>query len=60
MEIQLEARYGHIGGSASGKKISKHHKIFKDVYKYYGVSEEDIVNNSKRYKDLLRQLAMRH
>ena len=60
MEIQLESRFEYIGGSTSGKKISKFHKIYKDVYKYYGVSEEDIKNHTKRYEDLLRQLAMRH
>lgn len=60
MHIQLEARYGYIGGGASGKFISKYHRIYKDVYKYYGVSEEDIANNSRRYQDLLRTLAMRH
>lgn len=60
MEIQLESRFGYIGGSASGKFISKYHKIYKDAYKYYGVSKADIVNNSKRYQDLLRKLAIRH
>lgn len=60
MEIQLESRFGYIGGGASGKFISKYHKIYKDVYKYYGVSKKDIANNSKRYQNLLRQLAIRH
>ena len=60
MEIQLESRFGYIGGGVSGKFISKYHKIYKDVYKYYGVSKEDIANNSKRYQNLLRQLAIRH
>lgn len=60
MEIQLESRFEYIGGSTSSKKISKFHKIYKDVYKYYGVSEDDIVNNTKRYQNLLRTLALRH
>jgi len=60
MEIQLESHYGYIGGGASGKSISKYRKINKDVYRYYGVSEEDINNQTKRYDNLLRQLAMRH
>ncbi len=60
MEIQLESHYGYIGGGASGKFIPKFRKIHKDVYKYYGVSEDDIKNHTKRYDDLLRQLAMRH
>lgn len=60
MEIQLESRYGYIGGGVSGKFISKYRKIYKDVYRYYGVSEEDINNQTKRYENLLCQLAMRH
>ena len=60
MELQLESRFGYIGGGTSGKKISKFHKIYKDVYKYYGVSEDDIKNHTKRYENLLRQLAIRH
>ena len=59
MEIQLESRFEYIGGGTSGSKTSKFHKIYKDVYKYYGVSEEDIKNNSKRYQNLLQTLAMR-
>ena len=60
MDIQLESRYGYIGGGASGKFIPKFRKIHKDVYRYYGVSEDDIKNHTKRYDDLLRCLAMRH
>ena len=60
MELQLEARFEYIGGSTSGKRISKFRKTYKDVYKYYGVSEDDIKNHTKRYEDLLRQLAIRH
>ena len=59
MEIELESGFEYIGGSTSGRKVSKFHKIYKDVYKYYGVSEDDIKNNSKRYQNLLRTLAMR-
>lgn len=61
MEIQLESRFGYIGGGFSGRKgNSKYKKIYKDAYKYYGVSEEDIVNHTKRYQNLLRTLAIRH
>lgn len=58
MEIQLESRFEYIGGSTSGKKLSKFRKIYRDVYKYYGVSDYDIKNHTKRYENLLRQLAM--
>lgn len=60
MDLQLEARFGYIGGGASGKFIPKFRKIEKDVYKYYSVSEDDITNNTERYQDSLRTLAMRH
>ncbi len=60
MEIQLESRFGYIGGGGSGKNLSKYHKIYKDVYRYYGVSENDIKNHTKRYEDLLRTLALKH
>ena len=60
MEIQLESHFDYIGGGFSGKKHSNFRKICKDIYKYYGVSKEDIANNTKRYQNLLRQLAMRH
>ena len=60
IELQLEARFEYIGGSTSGKKLSKFNKIYKDVYKYYGVSDYDIKNQTKRYENLLRQLAMQH
>ena len=60
MELQLESRFAYIGGGTNGKRISKFHKIYKDVYKYYGVSEDDIRNNTKRYQNLLRTLARRN
>jgi len=60
MEIQLESQFDYIGGGTSGKRISKFHKIYKDVYKYYGVSEDDIKNDTKRYQNLVRTLARWH
>lgn len=63
MNIQLESHFGYIGGGFRGinkRENSEFEKIYKDVYKYYGVSEDDIVNNTKRYENLLRTLAIRH
>ena len=60
MEIQLESRFEYIGGSTSGKNLSKFNKIYKDIYKYYGVSDYDINNHTKRYENLLRILALKH
>ena len=60
MHIIIEKKYDHIGGGASGEKsIKDFHKIFKDVYRYYGVTEEDITNKTKRYNMVVRTLAQR-
>lgn len=57
--ILIETKYEHIGGGASGKTkaVNRFHKVYKEIYRYYGVSEEDIAGKSKRYEDYLRQLA---
>ena len=58
----FEKNYGYIGGSASGesdKAMKKYGRIFRDVYKYYGVTQDDIDNQTKRYEDMLRTLARR-
>ena len=58
MHIIIEKKYNHIGGGASGKKtIKEFHKIYKDVYRYYGVTREDIANKTKRYDMVVRTLA---
>lgn len=57
--VLIEKRYAYIGGGASGstKTVRKFGKIFKDIYRYYGVTQEDIDSKSKRYEDLIRRLA---
>lgn len=63
MHLDLEARFGHIGGGFSGsdrRGTRQYSKIYKDVRRYYGVTEEDIVNKTKRYQELLTTLAMKH
>lgn len=54
----IEKRFGYIGGGASGnKKIMKRfQRIYKDIYRYYGVTEEDIKNKTKRYEEVVRAL----
>lgn len=66
MHIDLEARFGCISGGFSGpakrgKKNGKREfdKMYKDIHLYYGVTEDDIVNETSRYKDLIRTLAMK-
>jgi hypothetical protein len=59
-KVIIEKKYGYIGGSASGTKNAKmFDKIFRDIYKYYGVSQEDIDKKTKRYEELIKTLARR-
>ena len=59
MHMLIEMRYAYIGGGASGntKTVREFHKVYKDIYRYYGVTQEDIDSKSKRYEELLRRLA---
>ena len=60
--ITVEKNYGYIGGSASGSKNSfmrEFDKTFRKVYQYYGVTQKDIDNNTKRYIELVKTLARR-
>ena len=50
-------KHGYIGGSFSGpgkREKKQYEKIYHDVYRYYGVSMEDIANKTKRYEDVVR------
>ncbi len=61
-KLILEKKYGYIGASASGKSrkaMKRHHRMFRDVYQYYGVTQTDIDTQTKRYEELLRTLAIR-
>ena len=59
MQVIFEKRFGYIGANAGGmpKYMKTFSKIYKDVYKYYGVTQEDIDNESRRYKELANCLA---
>ena len=60
--ITVEKNYGYIGGSASGSKngfMREFDKTFRKVYQYYGVTQKDIDNNTKRYRELVKTLARR-
>lgn len=59
IEFSMERRWGLISCSYSGKKedMKKLNAIYKDVYLYYGVSEEDIRNQTERYQELVNVLA---
>ena len=63
MHFETEARFGHIGGGFSGcgnAKRRRYERLLRKIYTYYGVTEEDIAGNTKRYQMLVRMLAMRH
>lgn len=62
MHLSLESRFGYIGGGFSGQ--GKHgqrrfRKIYRDIHRYYGVTETDIAEETQRYKELLTTLAMK-
>ena len=61
MHVVIEKKFEYIGGGASGSKkaIKEYHKILKDIYRYYGVTQEDIDHKTKRYETLVRQLAIK-
>jgi len=54
----IEKKYGYIGDGASGSRsvIRKLRHIDRKVFRYYGVSSEDITKKSERYKDVVRAL----
>lgn len=58
MHIIIEKHFSYIGGGVSGnkKEMRRFHRIFKEVYKYYGVSSEDIEMKTKRYEQVVRAL----
>jgi len=61
MRLTIEWKYQYIGGSCSGSKfkMKKYKKIYRNVYRYYGVSQEDIDKKTKRYEELVKTLAMK-
>lgn len=63
MQICIETTFGYIGGGFTGsgkggKRLFE--KIYKDIYRYYGVTVDDIANETPRYKTLLTTLAMKN
>lgn len=56
IEIELEDNRGLMGTSICGT-LKKMQKILKDIYLYYGVSEEDIKNETQRYLSLVAEMS---
>jgi Ribonuclease G/E len=61
MQFSIERNYGYIGGGASGSKknMKKYEKLYRDIYRYYGVSQEDIDHKTARYEMVIKTLAGR-
>lgn len=59
IHIVIEKKYAYIGGGAAGNKkvIKRFQHVYKDIYRYYGVTKEDIRIKSERYKDVVRTLS---
>lgn len=56
----IEKTKNYIGGGASGdtQTVRRHNREFKQVYRYYGVTQEDIDNKTDRYEEVVRMLAL--
>lgn len=59
MHFIVELKYGYIGGGVSGSKdnTKQFEKIYRDVYRYYGVTKDDIEHKTRRYDALVSTLA---
>ena len=61
MSISIEKTYESFSGSASGSTwvMRRYRADFRKVYRYYGVSQEDIRQHTKRFEEVVRQLTVR-
>ena len=59
LEMEIDYQWNIFGISYSGNKKSMKYmkEVAKDLYLYYGVSEEDILHKSERYHSLLATLS---
>ena len=59
LEMEIDYTWNIFGMSYSGNKavMKKFKKIARDLYCYYGVTEEDIVNKTERYSSLVTSLS---
>lgn len=60
IEFEIEMCHDYFSAiSSCGRKgnMKKVRRIVKDIYRYYGVSEQDIAENSERYMSLVAELA---
>ena len=59
MDVNIDFKWNFLNYSYSGnkKEMKKLAEIAKDIDLYYGVTEEDIRNQTKRYKELVGMLS---
>ena len=59
LEMEVDYTWNIFGMSYSGNKavMKKFKKIARDLYSYYGVTEEDIINKTERYSSLVTSLS---
>lgn len=60
LDIEIEKKWGMLGISysgSSGKCMRTLRGISKDIYRYYGVTQEDIRTRSERYQRLVLALS---
>ena len=57
LEMEVDYTWNIFGISYSGNQavMKKFKKIARDVYRYYGVSEDDIKNKTERYSSLVTE-----
>jgi len=59
LDVDIDFKWDFLGCSYSGnkKEMKQLAEIAKDIHLYYGVTEEDIRNQTKRYKELVGMLS---
>jgi len=60
LEMEIDYRWGVFGISYGGnkKEMKRFREMARDLYLFYGVSEEDIRNKTERYHSLLATLSI--
>lgn len=58
VEIEADLLYEEIAVSYSGGDKKTMKSTIKDIYRYFGVSQEDIAHHTERYQNLLAVLSM--
>lgn len=58
LEMEVDLLYGDLAVSYVGGEKKAMDSVVKDIYRYYGVSQEDIDHKTERYRELLMVLSM--